>query len=101
MYQSRSRDINVVGIAIDYPTMGLAKVSEVRDFVRKYQLTYPILIADGSVVPMLGGGELIGTPTTLIFNPRGELVAKQPGRVSNQVIEDYIAKSAVAATSVR
>lgn len=39
MYQSRSRDINVVGIAIDYPTMGLANVSEVRDFVRKYQLT--------------------------------------------------------------
>lgn len=64
-------------------------------------LLNPVLIADGSVVSMLGGGELIGTPTTLIFNPRGELVAKQPGRVSNQVIEDYIAKSAVAATSVR
>lgn len=94
LHKSRAGDINVIGIAIDYPTMGYAKPAEVREFVSKHRLSYPILLADGSVVPMLGGGELIGTPTTLIFNPQGELVARQPGRVSNKVIEDYIAKSA-------
>ena len=93
MHRTRSADISVIGIAVDYPTMGYAKADEVREFVRKHRLSYPILLSDGEVVPKLGGGEFIGTPTTLIFNPQGRLVARQPGRISNKVIEDYIAKS--------
>lgn len=93
MHRARSADINVVGIAVDYPSMGYAKASQVREFVRNHRLSYPILLSDGEVVPKLGGGEFIGTPTTLIFNPQGQLVARQPGRVSNKVIEDYIANS--------
>lgn len=98
LHRSRSADINVIGIAVDFPTMGYAKPDEVRAFVRRHRLSYPILLADGGVAAMLGGGELIGTPTTLLFNPRGELVARQPGRVSNKVIEDYIAKSSADTT---
>lgn len=98
MHRKRSADINVVGIAVDYPSMGYAKASEVREFVRKLRLSYPILLSDGEVVPKLGDGDFIGTPTTLIFNPQGQLVARQPGRVSNKVIEDYIAKSTLGST---
>lgn len=93
MHRARSADINVIGIAVDYPSMGYAKANEVREFVGKHRLSYPILLSDGEIVPALGGGEFIGTPTTLIFNPQGQLVVRQPGRVSNKVIEDYIAKS--------
>lgn len=93
LHRARGADINVFGIAVDYPGMGYANANEVREFVRKHRLSYPVLLSDGEVVPKLGGGEFIGTPTTLIFNPQGQLVARQPGRVSNKVIDDYIAKS--------
>lgn len=86
----RRRDINMVGIAIDHLSNGFAKPNEVREFVRQHKLTYPTLLSDSSIVPALGGGQFIGTPTTLIFDRRGKLVARQPGRVSNEVIENYI-----------
>ena len=66
MHRTRSADISVIGIAVDYPSMGYAKADEVREFVREHRLNYPILLSDGEVVPKLGGGEFIGTPTTLI-----------------------------------
>lgn len=86
----RRNDINMVGVAIDHLTNGYAKPAEVRDFVRQHKLSYPILLSDSSIVAALGGGDFIGTPTTLIFDPQGRLVARQPGRVSNKVIEAYI-----------
>lgn len=86
----RRNDINMVGVALDHLTNGYAKPAEVRDFVRQHKLSYPILLSDSSIVAALGGGDFIGTPTTLIFDRQGRLVARQPGRVSNKVIEAYI-----------
>lgn len=86
----RRDDINMVGVAIDHQSLERAKPAEVREFVRQHKLSYPILMADAGIVAALGGGDFIGTPTTLIFNRQGKLVARQPGRVSNKVIETYI-----------
>ena len=86
----RRNDINMVGVAIDHLSLGYAKPAEVRGFIQQHKLSYPIMLSDSSIVPALGGGDFIGTPTTLIFNPQGKLVARQPGRVSNKVIETYI-----------
>lgn len=48
------------------------------------------------------GGYLGQSKWTVIAvsGPRGEPVAKQPGRVSNRAIEDFIAKSTVLASAV-
>ena len=87
----KDKDAIVVGMALDYPSFGYAKVDEVREFVDDYFITFPILLGDGRTIESLGGGILQGTPTTLVFDPSGELIAMQLGAISRKVIEDFMA----------
>lgn len=80
----------VVGVAIDYPSYGYADREEVAQFVDDYFIDFPILLGDAGVVPVFGGGDLKGTPTTFVYTPQGELVAVQLGAVTAAIIEKFI-----------
>ncbi len=86
----------VVGMALDYPSFGYAKIDEVRSFVEEYFITYPILLGDAEIVPRFGAGPLRGTPTTLIYNRDGRLVGQQLGQVTSRLLEDFIARQEAA-----
>jgi thiol-disulfide isomerase/thioredoxin len=83
-------DATVLGIALDYPSFGDAKVAEVADFVDAYLVEYPILLGNAEIVGKLGGGRIQAMPTTLAYTPEGELVAVQVGMITQEIIENFI-----------
>ena len=82
----------VVGMALDYPSFGYAKIDQVAKFVDENFITYPILLGDSEIVAKFGGNPLRGTPTSLVYNRKGELVAEQVGMVTQKIIEDFISR---------
>lgn len=87
----KDRDAVVLGVTID----GYAKRKQARAFVDRHRLPFPNLIAEPEQDTILkfGAGELIGTPTTYLYEPSGRLAAMTPGPVSRQDIETYIQRN--------
>ena len=85
-------DAMVVSLAIDFPSFRYAKVDEVATFVDEYFVSFPVLLGDSSLVEKVTGERLLGTPTTYLYDPDGELAAVRVGTVTQQMIENYIAR---------
>ncbi len=83
-------DAIVVGIAIDFPSYGYAKQTEVANFADDYLIDFPILLSDASITSKLGLGRLEGLPTTYLFNPSGAIVGTQVGGITKKILEDFI-----------
>jgi len=95
----RDRDASVLGIAID----GIEDKAKVQAFLDRHRVTFPNLIDDGSVVVTefnrKAGEPWFGwTPTYLVYNPQGQLTAKQVGAVSRQDLERHILGQAGSAS---
>lgn len=88
--EHKDTDATVLGIALDYPSFGDAKISEVADFVEKYLIEYPVLLGNAEKVGKLGGGPINAMPTSLAYTPEGELVAVQVGMINREIIEKFI-----------
>lgn len=89
----QQRDARVLGISMD----GLDNVEAARNFIKRHKVRFANLIGSPQDVTRLYGeltGEYLpGTPTFLIYDPKGKLVAKQAGAVPVKLIEDFIRKS--------
>jgi len=85
------RDASVLGVAID----GIEEKAAVQAFLDRHRVPFPNLIDDGSVIVAefnrRAGEPWFGwTPTYLVYNPQGQLTAKQVGAVSRQDLERHI-----------
>ena len=80
----------VLGVTLDGTAMQQAAV----DFMTRHQLNFENLIAEPEAVTayyqITTGSRWIGTPSFLIFGPDGELMAKQAGAVSTEIVEQFI-----------
>ena len=83
-------DATVLGIALDYPGFGFAKVEEVRAFADDYLVSFPILLGNAELFVKFGAGPLQGMPTSLAYTPDGELLAVQVGMITQELIEKFI-----------
>ena len=87
----RHTNANVLGLTLD----GSAGRQQALDFVRQHRLTFDNLIGEPEAVmsyfQILTGTGWIGTPSYLVFGPQGELMAKQVGALTPDVIEQFIA----------
>lgn len=88
----RKKDATVLGVSIDG-----ANVDKAKGFVADHGLTFPNLITDPGTVSEFGAGDLIGTPTYLVFAPDGTLVGKKVGPLSQEQVEAMMAKHGAAA----
>jgi thiol-disulfide isomerase/thioredoxin len=77
----------VLGLAVD----GFTDRERVKKFIDDNALGFPNLIAERADVAQFGGGPLKGTPTYLIFSPKGELIARRVGATTVTEIERVIA----------
>lgn len=88
--QHQNKDARVLGIAMD----GKEKEKEAREFIARHKLNFPNLIGEPEDVAMkymqLTGSEWIGTPTFMVYTPKGELVVKQEGAVPVELIEGFM-----------
>jgi len=80
----------ILGVSLD----GYAARGDAQQFIDRHRVNFPNLIADEAAVAAFyyrhTGERWVGTPTFLIYDPSGELVAKQVGAVSQALLEDFI-----------
>ncbi len=88
--QHRDTDATVLGITIDYPSFEYGKKDLAEAFIKKYNITFPILMGDQDLASEVGGKHLKAIPTTYFFHPDGKLVARWPGIVKKEELEEYI-----------
>lgn len=91
LYDDREKtNIEVLGLAVDYPSFSLGKLKQVQQFEEDYIIDFPNLLISSSSYYELGLGPLKGTPTIILVNPKGEVSAVQLGGVPKDVIVKYI-----------
>ena len=83
---------SVLGVAVDFPTFGPARRDEVARFAETYLIGFPLLLGDDQVFTRFGGADLLGVPTTIIYDPDGAIAARHTGMVSRVMLENFIKK---------
>lgn len=82
----------VLGVAVDFPTFGPARRDEVVKFAENYLISFPLLLGSEEAFTRFGGAELLGVPTTVIYDPKGAIVARHMGKVTRDMLENFISK---------
>lgn len=85
-----SKGAMVVSLALDFPSFGYAKVDQVATFVDEYFVNFPVLLGDARLAEQVTGQRLLGTPSSFLYDPEGELAAVQVGSVTQEMIENFI-----------
>ena len=84
LYDKRKQqNLMIIGVAQDYQSE-----KQVRDFIEDMLVSYPIVLSNESVKMQFGKIDLL--PTTMIFNPQGQLVLTKRGLISRKQIEQLI-----------
>jgi thiol-disulfide isomerase/thioredoxin len=73
----------VIGINAEY----IGK-QQLQSFLEDYFITYPVFMSGPTQQSELG--LIPGLPTTFLVNPEGEVVARQVGPVTREMIEQFI-----------
>lgn len=93
-FHERHKDTDAVVLGVNYEDKGITELSA---FADEYLISYPILLGEP------GSGKNIGTipglPTTYVISPTGEMVARQVGPLTAQMLEDFIAEHNKLATN--
>lgn len=88
--EHKDKKVRVLGISLD----GQQRLAQAKEFMKRHHVTFPTLIGEPAQVAGLyqqsTGNRWIGTPTIVVYTPKGELVAAQAGAVPTNLIEDFI-----------
>lgn len=90
--EERAADVEFLGISLD----GSGALALVKAYATERDLSFPNLVARPG--PFAGqsaeavGERLRGTPTYLVFDPDGRLLANNPGRLRVDRFETYLAR---------
>ena len=93
-FHRRHRDVDatVLGISLD----GAAGKGDAQRFIERHKLGFPNLIGEADLVALqyatLVGDMRFGTPSFLLYDPEGTLVAAQLGAVPVDMLEKYISE---------
>lgn len=82
----------VLGVAVDFPSFGKARADEVARFADDYLISFPLLLGDAEAFTRFGGDDLLGVPTTVIYDRNGAIVARHTGSVTRDMLERFIEK---------
>ncbi|MDH5378527.1 MAG: TlpA family protein disulfide reductase [Gammaproteobacteria bacterium] len=87
----KDTDAQILGVSLD----GKARYKEAKTFLSKHKINFPSLIGEPEEVATLfqelTGEDWRGTPTFLVYSPKGELLAQQVGAVPTDLIEQFMA----------
>ena len=88
----KDQDAHVVGIALD----GVKNIGKVKRHINQHHVTFPNYVSQMKSAASHYFGvtdeQFRGTPTYLLFSPQGELIGKNPGLLSADAIEEFIAR---------
>lgn len=88
----KDKDATVLGVSID----GAAHKADAQAFIDRHGLPFPNIIGEPQPAMlyymMQTQSQFRGTPTIMVYDPNGQLVAAQAGAVPTDIIEKFIAK---------
>lgn len=90
--KARYDKAELIGISVD-GDYGADGPDMAKRFIKQHKITFPSLFSsteeiDGFLAPL--GEELFGTPSVLIFDPRGKLRGIEVGAIISQDVIDFI-----------
>ncbi len=85
--QNKTRGVEIIGLSLDALTGGPATADQLRPFVQKNRMTYPVVVATEKIVRDFDPGDAI--PTTFILDKLGRIRHKQVGAVDRDTLEDW------------
>ncbi|OQX01081.1 MAG: alkyl hydroperoxide reductase [Thiothrix lacustris] len=91
-FQVSNPDVTVVGVSLD----GAEGKADAEKFIDEYGLTFPNVLSNPSEIDQYlyttAKESFIGTPTFVVYNPEGKLLAVQPGAVTEEELSAFIKK---------
>lgn len=101
-FDGKLKNARILGVTLD----GQKGIGAAEDFIAEYDIKFPTIITNFVEMNIWMqrsiGESLVGTPTFILFDPEGKLVAAQPGIVSTDSLEKFItdnSKSSEVATN--
>lgn len=83
-------DVQLLGLTIDFPSFGYGKIDIINSFLQKNPIHYPLFLADIELASEVIGNWLVAIPLMAIFHPDGRVLARWPGYVDIDEIEDFM-----------
>ena len=96
VFHSNHKDSDAVVLGVNMEDIDLEKL---RAFVADQFISYPILRSRPA--PSTELGIISGLPTSYLVSPRGEVVARQVGPITAQMLEAYLHQKAEKTTAAR
>ncbi len=99
-FDGKLKNARLLSISLD----GLRGIEDAEDFIAEFDIKFPTIITNyvemNIWMEQNVGESLRGTPTFILFDPAGKLVAAQPGIVSTASLENFITQNSTKATPV-
>ncbi len=98
-FDGKLKNARILGITLD----GLRGVEDAEDFIAEYDIKFPNIVTNYVEMNIWMersiGESLRGTPTFILFDPEGKLVAAQPGIVAISSLEKFITQNSTESTA--
>jgi len=92
-FDGKLKNARILGISLD----GQKGIDKAEEFIMEYNIKFPTIITNYVEMNIWMkrsiGESLVGTPTFILFDPEGKLVAAQPGIVSTASLETFITEN--------
>jgi len=89
-FDGKMDNVEIVGISLD----GQAGKSDAKSMIKEYDMSFKNILSNpieiNAWMELNAKEGLRGTPTFMIFDPKGKLVALQPGQLPVDSIEKFI-----------
>ncbi len=83
-------DVQMLGLTIDFPSFGYGRIDIINEFLEKNPLNYPLFLADLELASEVIGNRLVAIPLMAIFHPDGRVLARWPGDINMNEIEEFM-----------
>ncbi len=98
-FDGKLKNARILGVALD----GKRGIDDIEDFIAEYDINFPTIVTNfvemNVWMQQRIGESLVGTPTFILFDPEGKLVAAQPGIVSTNSLEKFITENSKPTTA--
>ena len=100
-FDGKLKNARIVGVTLD----GQDGIDAAETFIDEFDIKFPTIVTNyvemNIWMQQSLGESLVGTPTFILFDPEGKLVAAQPGIVSTASLEKFIIQNSKPAVAVK
>jgi thiol-disulfide isomerase/thioredoxin len=92
-FDGKLKNARIISVSLD----GQSGIEAAEDFIDEFEMEFPTIISNpiemNVWMQQSVGESLVGTPTFILFDSEGKLVAAQPGIVSTSSLEKFITQN--------